>query len=59
MPNLLTTDEVAELLRVQPPAVRRMVRLGKLPAANIGTTRRPIYRFAATDIAAWLAGSSA
>ena len=44
--NLLTIDETAELLRVHPVTIRRMVRRGDIPALKIGK----VYRIDATDL---------
>lgn len=34
--ELLTVEEVAELLQVHPDSVRRMMRQGRLPAVKVG-----------------------
>lgn len=47
LPRTYTTDEVAEILRVDRHRVRRMVRRGELVAVNIGTPRKPEYRVTA------------
>lgn len=45
LPDLLTTDEVADLLRVSPRTVARMSREGQIPSIQLPTgTRR--YRLA-------------
>lgn len=46
----LTTDEVAELLRVSPGAVRFWIREGRIPAHKIGNA----YRINKADLDAWL-----
>jgi excisionase family DNA binding protein len=44
--NLLTTREVASQLRVSTSTVRRMARLGRLPALRVGR----LWRFAQQDL---------
>lgn len=58
-PRFLTTEEVAERYKVKPGAVRRMVRLGKIRAVNIGTDGRHIFRFAESDLVAFEEASAA
>lgn len=50
-PELLTVDEVAELLRVTPSAVRERAKRGAIPGAVEGMKPR---RFRAHDVRAWL-----
>ncbi len=53
--RLLIVDEVAELLRENPETVRRLARRHEIPGAmNIGTDRRPKWRFDATAVNRWL-----
>ena len=52
LPQLLTTDEVAEVLRVTPETVRRRVSAGLIPALRPGG-HRLVFRRA--DIEALLA----
>jgi excisionase family DNA binding protein len=40
MKDYLTTEEVAELLRVQPKTVRRMLCAGELPGVRVGKAWR-------------------
>ena len=56
-PDVLTLEEVAELLAVDPAAVAALARDGELPGRQIGEA----WRFARTAVLAWLAheGSSA
>ena len=54
-PELLTPGEVAVKLRVTAEQVRRLIREGKLAAANVGTgPKRPLYRIAPKDLQAFL-----
>jgi len=48
--RLLTSREVAELLRLNPKTVERMARAGRLPSVRVA--RR--LRFRPSDIASWL-----
>jgi excisionase family DNA binding protein len=47
---LMTTDEVAAILRVNPKTVRRLVNAGRLPCIRFGRS----VRFASGDVLAWL-----
>jgi excisionase family DNA binding protein len=51
-PEVLTVEMVAELLRVDPEAVRALAREGGLPARKIGRE----WRFSRTAVLRWLAG---
>lgn len=53
-PHLLTSSEVAKLLRVCRETVVRLVKAGKLPAIQVGSQHR--YRFRSRDIRALLEG---
>lgn len=48
--EILTRDEVAELLGVNPRVVLRYVEHEGLPASKLG----PLWRFKRSDLAAWL-----
>lgn len=48
----LTTTEVADLLRVQPPTVQRMLREGELIGFQVGP--RGLWRVQARDLAAFI-----
>jgi excisionase family DNA binding protein len=50
-PDVLTLEEVAELLAVEPAAVERLARSGELPGRRIGE----LWRFARSAVLAWLA----
>jgi excisionase family DNA binding protein len=50
-PDVLTLEEVAELLAVDPAAVAALAREGELPGRQIGD----VWRFARTAVLAWLA----
>ena len=49
---VLTVDEAAELLRVEPAAVHELAEAGELPGRRIGDE----WRFAREAVLAWLAG---
>jgi excisionase family DNA binding protein len=49
-PRFLTPAEVAELLRVSPMTVYRLIKAGELRAARIGKS----YRIAEADVDAYL-----
>lgn len=46
--------EVARYLSVEPPEVKRLIRLAKLPAIKIPAATRPVYRIPLRDFHAWL-----
>jgi len=50
MEHLMTSEEVAELLHVDPVTIRRLVNKGELSAYRIGAD----YRFAPSDVEAYL-----
>jgi excisionase family DNA binding protein len=50
-PDVLTLEEVAELLAVEPAAVERLAGSGELPGRRIGE----VWRFARSAVLAWLA----
>ncbi len=50
-PDVLTLEEVAELLAVEPAAVELLAREGELPGRRIGEA----WRFARAAVLAWLA----
>lgn len=52
---LLTTIEVAEVLRIHPLSVRRLVRQGRLREVNLGWRTRRFHR---TDVERYLAEKS-
>jgi excisionase family DNA binding protein len=53
-PDVLTLEEVAELLAVEPAAVELLARDGELPGRRIGEA----WRFARSAVLAWLAHRS-
>lgn len=53
-PDILTVEEVAELLAVAPALIERLARDGELPGRQIGDA----WRFARSAVLAWLAGGS-
>ena len=50
MHDVLTTDEVADWLRVHPLTIYRLARLRGIPAFRVGRN----WRFVAKDIELWL-----
>jgi excisionase family DNA binding protein len=54
-PDVLTLEEVAELLAVDPEAVAALARDGELPGRKIGEA----WRFARAAVLAWLAHAGA
>ena len=50
MKQIMTVDEVAELLGVHPQTIRKWTRAGKLTAADTPAG----YRYTPADIDAWL-----
>lgn len=53
-PEVLTSDEAADLLRITPETIRRMVRRGDLSAQRIGGR----IRITRASLQAWLANTS-
>jgi excisionase family DNA binding protein len=47
----LTESQVAEEVQVSKKTVRRLIKAGKLSAANFGTKDRPLYRINPDDLA--------
>jgi excisionase family DNA binding protein len=54
-PEVLTPDEAAELLQVQPEVVLQLARSGELPGRELGDE----WRFARTALLAWLGAGNA
>ncbi len=55
-PDLLSTDEAAELLNVHPNTVKKMVRDGRLPATKPGAGRN--WKIARADVLAMVEARS-
>jgi excisionase family DNA binding protein len=53
-PELLTTKEVAAVLRVTPDRVTQLARQGRIPALRL--TERGDFRFRAEDVGRLIAG---
>jgi excisionase family DNA binding protein len=53
--DVLTLEEVAELLAVEPSAIETLAAAGELPGRRIGD----VWRFARSAVLAWLAGEVA
>lgn len=49
-PPILTADQVADLLALSSPEIRRLTREGSLPGRRIGKS----YRYFRNDIIQWL-----
>lgn len=49
-PPVLTASDVAELLNISVPEVRRLSRTGKLPSRRVGKA----YRYFRDEVVAWL-----
>ena len=47
---LLTVEEVAQYLRLEPDTVRKLAREGKFPAVKVGR----VWRFRRSTIKAWI-----
>ncbi len=56
--DVLTLSEASELLRIDRVTLGRLIRARKIPAANVGTGKRPVYRLARKDLLAWLSGAN-
>jgi excisionase family DNA binding protein len=54
LPEVLTVEEAAQLLRLNPATVRKLVREGQLPHARVGGK----YRLSKTRLMTWIAGDS-
>ena len=52
--QLMTVDEVARELRVNPRKVYQFIQSGELAASNIGTEDRKIFRITRADLNAFL-----
>jgi excisionase family DNA binding protein len=50
----LPIKRAAQITALSNSHIRQAVTCGELPASNVGTARRPIYRIAKTDLSAWL-----
>jgi excisionase family DNA binding protein len=52
---LLTVDQVAEHLNLPEHTVRKLIRLGELPAINVACGKNPLYRVAREGLDQFLA----
>jgi excisionase family DNA binding protein len=50
----LSIKGTAQITALSDSHIRQAVTCGELPASNVGTARRPIYRIAKTDLSEWL-----
>jgi excisionase family DNA binding protein len=58
LPALMTTDEVAEALRLSPSTIARWAKNGKLPAVKLGDRgSKSSVRFRRVDVLAFLDGA--
>lgn len=53
MSALLTPDEVAQHLRIKVDRLHRLRRQGRIAAVNVGTPRRPEWRYKPSAVAAF------
>jgi excisionase family DNA binding protein len=53
-PDYLSIQQAAALSGLSPTKVRRDIKAGRLPAANKGSKRRPLYRIAKDELEAWM-----
>jgi excisionase family DNA binding protein len=58
-PTFLTTEEFAEIVRLDPSKIRQRIRRGEIKAYNVGTEKRRIYRIAESELARYLSASAA
>ena len=54
IPEILTVDEAAELLRIPRSTVYKLAQLGKIPAQKVGRH----WRFHRDTLVDWIAGKS-
>lgn len=52
MPDIMTLQELAEILKISESTIRRAIRLGKLNYSKIGKD----YRFEKEEVLKWLKG---
>lgn len=52
----LSISDVSRVAAISDSHVRRAIRKGDLPASNVGTISRPLWRIARSDLDAWLEG---
>jgi excisionase family DNA binding protein len=52
LPEVLTVEEAAQLLRLNPATVRRLIREGQIPHGKVGGK----YRLSKARLLAWIAG---
>jgi excisionase family DNA binding protein len=56
-PNaLLSIKEASRVVALSDSHIRRAITKGDLPASNVGTKARPLWRIARSDLHAWLEG---
>ena len=55
MPHLLTPDEAATLLQMNPRTLVKWARLGIAPGHPLGEGRRRIWRFFEDELLTWIA----
>lgn len=51
--RLWTADQVADYLQLPVHSIYRLTRSRRLPAVNVGTAHRPIYRYSPTALDRW------
>src|SRR4051794_4285604 len=50
----LSINQAAKVVTLSPTKIRREIVAGRLPAANTGSSLRPLYRIQKVDLLAWL-----
>ncbi len=56
MPRLLTPEEAAALLEMNPRTLVKWARLGYVPAHPLGEGKRRLWRFFEAEIVKWVEG---
>lgn len=54
VPVLMDTIMVSDILGLNDDTIRRKIRKGEIPAANLGTEKMPEYRIAKEDLREYL-----
>jgi excisionase family DNA binding protein len=58
-PTLITTDEFAAVVRLDPSKVRQRIRRGEIKAVNVGTEKRHIWRITEAELDRYLSAGAA
>ena len=54
MPHLMTPDEAASMLQMNPRTLVKWARLGIVPAHPMGEGKRHVWRFFSDELLTWL-----